>query len=402
MSASWAERQRRTNKLIRILAKHVFEQDEVKAIHLYGLSKLTWISKSNAPENTSYISSVKIPALSDIFGIDFRDRSLTQIANYISDMIRDPDIEALITGHTGFTKFYNAYRNSVLIWIEDNFDELLPMYKNAFSLESESSRKELINDISKLDRIPLDDTLSKTMGVEHFLTPTFFSLDSKVLFPLINGSDGVKKLLKKLDVSSKSLAAQYDAMIKLINSNGIEDAADLDQINQDLVDFISIQNYPAKKGLLKPIKNNVEALTLKDEDDILTLYKAREITQKQIHNQLTNQLTKILVDYTLTEGKDNSCMFDVIVKKFDGDSDLLIEAKSSIEQAHIRMAIGQLFDYGFTLKDQQVNHLAILLPFKPEPKQIELLKWLNIGCLWINNEILITNTDWLLSIAEQG
>jgi len=240
------------------------------------------------------------------------------------------------------------------------------------------------------------------MGVEHFLTPTFFSLDSKVLFPLINGSDGVKKLLKKLDVSSKSLAAQYDAMIKLINSNGIEDAADLDQINQDLVDFISIQNYPAKKGLLKPIKNNVEALTLKDEDDILTLYKAREITQKQIHNQLTNQLTKILVDYTLTEGKDNSCMFDVIVKKFDGDSDLLIEAKSSIEQAHIRMAIGQLFDYGFTLKDQQVNHLAILLPFKPEPKQIELLKWLNIGCLWINNEILITNTDWLLSIAEQG
>ncbi|MGT8843774.1 hypothetical protein C6H55_17655 [Vibrio cholerae] len=402
MSINWAKRQRRTNKLVRILAQYVLERGDVKPIHLYGLSKLTWISKSNAPENTSYISSVKVPALSDIFGVDFKNMSLESIEEFIVDKSGKTELSGLVTAHTGFTKFYNAYRNSVLSWVENNFDQLLPMYKKSLFTESANDRIELIKSISQLERIPLKDNTSKSMGVEHFLTPTFFSLDPDILFPLINGSDGVKNLLKKLNVRQKSLSVQYDAMMKLINTNGIDDAADLDQINQDMVDFLSLKDKPAVKGLLKPHTSRDEILSLKDDNDIVSLYEAREITQRKVHNKLTNQLTVILSDFTLTEGKDSSCMFDVMVKKFDGESDLLIEVKSSVERAHIRMAIGQLFDYSFSLNEKNKRKLAILLPNKPAEKKIELLEWLNIGCLWFDNELLFTSSDWLLNIAEQG
>ncbi len=136
MSISWAKRQRRTNKLVRILAQYVFERGDVKAIHLYGLSKLTWISKSNAPENTSYIFSVKIPALSDIF--DFKNMSLKDIENFIVEKSGKTELLGLITAHTGFTNIYNAYRNSALLWVEDNFDRLLPMYKKSFFTQNSS------------------------------------------------------------------------------------------------------------------------------------------------------------------------------------------------------------------------------------------------------------------------
>ncbi|EHA1126886.1 hypothetical protein FG475_17450 [Vibrio navarrensis] len=402
MSINWTERQRRTNKLVRIIAQYVFERGNVQAIHLYGLSRLTWISKSNAPENTSYISSVKIPALSDIFGFNFKNMTLEAIEQIIVDKSGKAELSGLITAHTGFTKFYNAYRNSARLWVENNFDLLLPMYKKSLFTQSPNDRIELINSISQLERIPLKDNSSKSMGVEHFLTPTFFALDPDILFPLINGSDGVKALLKKLNVRQKNLRVQYDAMVKLINTNGIDDAADLDQINQDMVDFLSLKGKPAAKGLLKPRVKEDEALNLKDDDDIVSLYAARQITQKRIHNKLTNQLTLTLSDFTLTEGKDKSCMYDVMVKKFDGKSDLLIEAKSSVEHAHLRMAIGQLFDYSFSLENHDKRKLAILLPSKPDEKKIELFDWLNIGCLWFDSEHLLTSSDWLSCIADQG
>jgi len=39
-------------------------------------------------------------------------------------------------------------------------------------------------------------------------------------------------------------------------------------------------------------------------------------------------------------------VFDVLVNDFDPKgADLLVEVKSSVEMAHVRMAVGQLFDY---------------------------------------------------------
>lgn len=46
MSKNWAERQCRTNQLVRVLAKYIFKQKNIQSEQHYGLCKLTWITKS--------------------------------------------------------------------------------------------------------------------------------------------------------------------------------------------------------------------------------------------------------------------------------------------------------------------------------------------------------------------
>ena len=89
------------------------------------------------------------------------------------------------------------------------------------------------------------------------------------------------------------------------------------------------------------------------------------------------------------------CMFDVLVKKYDKKHDLIIEAKSSLERPNIRMAIGQLHDYWFNLKGNDVPHIAILLPNKPDTDCISFLEWMDVGIMWFENTELCTSTERL-------
>jgi len=59
----------------------------------------------------------------------------------------------------------------------------------------------------------------------------------------------------------------------------------------------------------------------------------------------------------------------------------LIEAKSSISREHIRMAVGQLFDYGHCLQNEFKDiHRAILLPKRPDQT---ILAWLISIKIWV-------------------
>ena len=54
----------------------------------------------------------------------------------------------------------------------------------------------------------------------------------------------------------------------------------------------------------------------------------------------TGSLKTYLSGYTLLEGSCRAAMFDALVKDFDREgTDLLVEVKSSVETAHIRMAV---------------------------------------------------------------
>ena len=404
MSENWAERQRRTNKLARISAEYIFKTKDLLPAQIHGLCKLTWITNSYEGENPAYIHSTKIPALGQIFQRDYSDATLNDIAADISDFIGIPSSKKLIQSHTGFTNFYKAYRKSSEIWIEENFDLLLPLFKKALRLQSDDDGLLLIRDIEKLPRIPKPNNEDQLMRPEYLLTPAFFALDQRIRFPLINGNKGVKNLLATLKVSKASLEVQYQRMISLIGTGGIMDAADLDQAGRDLPDFTDILGkQPTKKLLEAKPTDNASELPLKDEDDIESLQKSRTVTMKRIHNKLTNRLKAWLADYTLLEGCDKSAMFDVLVKNYDGDSsDLLIEVKSSAEVPHIRMAVGQLFDYWFSMRGDSEHHLAILLPEPPTEEVKKLLAWLEIGVLWFSGESLKTCCNWLASLAEEG
>ena len=401
MSENWAERQRRTNQLARMAADYIFNQKTVLPDQFYGLCKLTWITNSYSGENPAYINSTKIPALASIFRRDFSASTIEQVAEEISKML-DKSVSELIISQTGFTNFYKAYRNSSSEWIDENFTTLLPLFEEAFQLSSDEQGLSLIKKVAKLPLIPKANHEDQRMRPEYLITPAFFALDSRIRFPLINGNEGVKNLLSKLKVANAPLEKQYLSMIGLYGTGGINDAADLDRIGRDLPDFVEIAGKkPTKKILEEKLSTGETELPLKDESDLISLQKARTIASKRFHNVLTNKLKSYLANYTLFEGCDDSAMFDVLVKNYDGDkNDLLVEVKSSSEAAHIRMAIGQVFDYWFRTKGESDPHLAILLPNSPDEEAKSLLEWLDIGILWFSGEKLETCCEWLDVLIE--
>ncbi len=79
---------------------------------------------------------------------------------------------------------------------------------------------------------------------------------------------------------------------------------------------------------------------------------------------------------------------------FDERRHNLIEAKASTKREYIRMAVGQLFDYGFYAEARfRKLNLAILLPRKPAAELIEWLVPLNIKLIWRKRGVFRDNAD---------
>jgi|GEM_PF-843727 hypothetical protein len=405
MSEYSAERKRRTNRLVRKAAAYIFQpQRVVSPEQLFGLCKLTWITNNCDIENAPYIRSTKIPALGLIFERDFPNDSIQQVAEEISEILEDDNnVSELIISHTGFVNFYNAYRGSSLDWIQQNFETLLLLFRQAYELFSDEDGLSLITEIMELPSI-LNPNGDKLLPAENLLTPVFFALDFRIRFPIINGNDNVRELLRHLRIDNHPLDKQYSRLIELYDgtngTRGIKDAADLDEIGK-YADFIDVAgNNPTKKLLEEQPTTGERELPLKDETDLEILQTARTLISKRVHNQLTNKLKSYLTKYTLLEGRGD-VMFDVLVKNYDKKNDLLIEVKSSSEAAHIRMAIGQVFHYWFSLKGKTPHHLAILIPNEPDEEIKDLLKHLDIGILWFSEEELKTCTDWLEELVTR-
>lgn len=403
MSEQWAERIRHTNHLVRTVAGYVLGGPKYTPDQLYGLCKLTWITESYSGDGAAYIRSTKIPALGDAFARDFSDLPLEEVAAVISEIIGSNSVKPLILRHTGFTNLYKAYRNTARPWIHKNFKKLAPMFEAAYALKTDVAGAKIISGIEDLLGIPKAQHDEQVMRPEYLLTPAFVSLDQRLRFPLINGNDGVRRLLRSLNVKGAPLHEQYQSMIALYGVGGITDSADLDQIGRDLPEFIAPTGTAPAKQLLRPKPTNGNSLPLKDEDDIVSLQGARELVQRRIHNTMTNRLCALLSTHTLLEGGNKSAMFDALVKNYNGNGDdLLIEVKSSTEDAHVRMAIGQLYAYSHHLKPTNDLHLAVLLPQEPAPHLKELLDWLDIGVMWLTSDTLATSSGWLKGLANDS
>ena len=151
----WAQRQRDTNRLARILAQHVLSKPNPSANDLYAIAKLSWITDGYEGTNAAYVLSTKIPALGELLGIDYgRKSTLAGIASVAAEQVASKDVGQLIRGHTGFTNFYKAYRNSVRKWIQKHHVMLLALYRAALTAETDQDRLQLIDAIGKLPGIP--------------------------------------------------------------------------------------------------------------------------------------------------------------------------------------------------------------------------------------------------------
>jgi hypothetical protein len=79
---------------------------------------------------------------------------------------------------------------------------------------------------------------------------------------------------------------------------------------------------------------------------------------------------------------------------FEKERHNLIEAKSNIGRDYIRMAVGQLFDYGFQIEKKfGETHMAILLPQKPRSDLIEWLGPLGISVIWREKGAFLDNAN---------
>lgn len=86
---------------------------------------------------------------------------------------------------------------------------------------------------------------------------------------------------------------------------------------------------------------------------------------------------------------------------YEEESHLLVEAKSSTSREHIRMAVGQLLDYGFQIKKSLgKSHMAVVLPRKPDPDSVNWLSELRIGVIWREQEAFSDNADGKLCGCE--
>lgn len=72
----------------------------------------------------------------------------------------------------------------------------------------------------------------------------------------------------------------------------------------------------------------------------------------------------------------------------------LIEAKSSAKRGHIRMAVGQLLDYAFQGRKKLPDPaMAILVPHKPERKDVQWLQSLKISIIWREGDKFFDNAN---------
>lgn len=328
---------------------------------------------------------------------------MRQVAAHISELLGDPNAVEIIEQHTGFTNFYKAYRNAAREWVHQNARRLTLLFHEAFSLSSDDEARDLVGRITKLDGIPKPNSPETKMRPEYILTPAFFALDKRLRFPMINGNQGVQRLLRALGAARSPLQTQHSRMIELYGQGGITDAADLDQAGQDLPDFITIRGATPTKQLLGFQPTIGDDLPLKDERDVESVQSAKTISNRRLHNSLTNKLRAALSSFVLYEGRNKEIMFDAMVKNYNFErDDLLIEVKSSTEIAQVRMAVGQLYSYSYRLNPKREAHLAILLPEKPAEDVSAWLEWLDIGILWFSGNALCSSNDWLRSIAKNA
>jgi hypothetical protein len=229
---------------------------------------------------------------------------LEEVAEEVASLLKAPAIKGLITTSTGFTNFYKAYRKSSEPRISQQFKALRKLLSRAFNLQSDEEGAQLSKLIGELPGIPKTNHPANTLRPQFLLTPLCFALDGRARFPIINGNDAVERLLLAMGVRDATLQAQYSSMISLYENSGIKDAADLDQVGRgdDLPDFVNLPGKPSSKKLLerKPVEG--KHLSLKDEEDSISLLGARTVVNKRLHNRITNDLMHSLESFTLIEG----------------------------------------------------------------------------------------------------
>ena len=295
----------------------------------------------------------------------------------ILDEINDSTLKRLFSKETGIVNFYKAFRNTAFKWAKNNQKAILKIYKLSLKIQNDYDIIQLAKFIEDLPPIPKANHKSIKMSCESLLTPLLACIDKTKRFPIINKNSAVVELHKLMGISSLSLSEKAHDLLELMTENKIKDSLFLDVYNKKAV----------KQKITKIRKENKKIskeLLPKDDADIKYILTEKRRIVVRNHRRLEKRLILYCKkrNIRIEEGLYSKLKYDALLKNYKNHRDLLIEIKGSNKIVEIRLALGQILDYGFDFKNKKTD-LAIFFPQKPTAKYIKLARELNINVLWL-------------------
>ncbi|MEZ0471155.1 hypothetical protein [Luteimonas salinilitoris] len=175
--------------------------------------------------------------------------------------------------------------------------------------------------------------------------PSDLSLEVALLFAKL--SDTGRWSRARAFVSGRS--ARRDELIALLKKGGIDDTR-----------VVEVDSR-GHRYATQPTKLN--ALRIRDSDAGEVEYEVSR-PKRRVHDLVTNWLREwgVQQGLTISEGSDSVSLYDALVER-SGKPHLLIEVKSSAGPGVVRLAVGQLIDYGRVLARNGIEtHRVLLLP----------------------------------------
>ena len=360
---------------------------------LYALCRLTWITKGYESDvNEEHWRNTKVPALGLLYHVPHPPINADTLEDALDTMPLPESIVAAACKWTGIVNLYGAFRNSLRPWIGRNAVKVAAIFSRAYSLSSHRQARQLADTIDRLPRIPLPSSRGRRLPAANVLTPVVACLDPRRRFPLMNSRNEVLRLLRGLGVGNETLGEQHDAMVGLIGQGGIEDAFMVDVLGPKLLKRAR-SKVKRKRGKRKPKRTPAKGgtrrpLSLKDESEVEAVRKSLTVTNRHVHDKMTNALKEICgrCQLDVEENTSFDSRWDALVHEYAAGRDLLIEAKSIADRACVRLAVGQLLDYRRSVPRQWATSLAVLLPQQPKSSSgiSEYLADVGVKLIWFS------------------
>jgi len=343
---------------------------------IWNLLRLTWIT--NGSEHWKVL---KVPALADLFRGTIQTTS--DLQGSLDQLRLPPSVRRAANHGSGFVNFRTVWRNSALPWCEQNRELLSEIIAAVRGLGvNDQERIAVALTIRSLPRIPSpNDKALADPG--NLLSPLIACLDPKMRFPVVNGREGVTKLLRKLHLAYSTLDDQVKGLIGIIGQFGISDALMLDVLAEDLKEITIGETIVPSEAVVGP---GSTSLPTYDEAERTAVLKSRTVMYRARHDRMTNALRSVLPKTKLEAGNHQDCRYDAMALGYDGDRDLLIEAKPDHEKGDVRIAVGQLLDYRRFLPGRTGTDMAFLTITKPSQSYMNFLLDLQITVLWYEDE----------------
>lgn len=376
----WVRSELRTAHVVRTLWEAASPTQRRDPGFLALLARCAWVNRPQGSDEAS--RRLRNQHLAEWLGLSEAD-SDTELALEVAKALRlSPALATrLVRTHSGITDYYKPLRPAFLERINEDSDRIAIVFGLAAKPAVDPAKKarEVTRRVLAMPllRAPAGGLSSMLNG----LSPVLACLDPQRRLPIMNARTA--RLLSTL--GEKLTPDGAAALTGLIGQYGIRHAFDL-----DVYAFTRQSSFPParKAGRFTPAEP--KTIGLKAEEASVAVLRKTRLKVRRQHNHLLNRFIKIV----RWQNPPRESEFDAVIDDWTPGRRLLVEAKPSVKgptgRAHLRQAIGQLFDYrwrNFRNEVKQVD-LALLTPSKPDEDTLNLLKTLQIEALWFERNKL--------------